>query len=113
MPRGPRLDAPGLLHHVMVRGIERRAIFRDDRDRTDFLRRPAAMVEANVLTVYAWAFLPNHLHLLVHTGQRPLTREHSWPAMLGRSIGATSATATSSRTAISPSRWRTSRTSSN
>jgi hypothetical protein len=22
MPRGPRLDAPGTLHHVIVRGIE-------------------------------------------------------------------------------------------
>jgi len=33
MPRGPRLDAPGVLQHVMVRGLERRTIFRDDRDR--------------------------------------------------------------------------------
>jgi len=24
MPRGARLDAPGTLHHVIVRGIERR-----------------------------------------------------------------------------------------
>ena len=29
MPRQPRLDAPETLHHVMVRGIERRALFRD------------------------------------------------------------------------------------
>jgi len=27
MPRGARLDAPGVLHHVMVRGIERRTIW--------------------------------------------------------------------------------------
>ena len=39
MPRQPRLDAPGTLHHVMVRGIERRAIFRDDTDRADFVAR--------------------------------------------------------------------------
>jgi hypothetical protein len=38
MPRGPRLDAPGVLHHVMVRGLERRAIFRDTRDRRDFVQ---------------------------------------------------------------------------
>ena len=37
MPRQPRLDAPGVLHHVMERGIERRAIFRDDTDRADFV----------------------------------------------------------------------------
>ncbi len=39
MPRGPRLDAPGVLHHVMARGIMRQAIFRDNRDRNDFVTR--------------------------------------------------------------------------
>ncbi len=74
MPRGPRLDAPGTLHHVMVRGIERRAIFRDDRDRDDFVRRLAGLAEAGALAVYAWALLPNHAHLLVRTGSHPLAR---------------------------------------
>ena len=74
MPRGPRLDAPGVLHHVMVRGIERRPIFRDTKDRADFLARLAALADAAALVVYAWALLPNHAHLLVRTGQRPLAR---------------------------------------
>jgi len=74
MPRGPRLDAPGVLHHVMVRGIEGRSIFRDDRDREDFLTRLAALVGTTGLTVYAWALLPNHAHLLVRTGARSLGR---------------------------------------
>jgi len=74
MPRQPRLDAPGTLHHVMVRGIERTTIFRDDRDRTDFVGRLTALVEAGAWTVYAWALLPNHAHLLVRTGARPLAR---------------------------------------
>jgi len=74
MPRQPRLDAPGVLHHVMVRGIERRAIFRDDADRADFVGRLAALVSATGLSVYAWALLPNHAHLLVRTGRRPLPR---------------------------------------
>jgi hypothetical protein len=30
MPRLARLDAPGVLHHIIIRGIERRAIFKDD-----------------------------------------------------------------------------------
>jgi REP element-mobilizing transposase RayT len=58
----------------MVRGIERRAIFRDDTDRADFVGRVAALVPATGLTVYAWALLPNHAHLLVRTGSRPLPR---------------------------------------
>ena len=37
MPRGPRLDAPETLHHIMVRGIERRALFRHDQHRAEFV----------------------------------------------------------------------------
>ncbi len=74
MPRQPRLDASGVLHHVMVRGLERRAIFRDDADRADFVERLAALAEGGALTVLAWACLPNHAHLLVRTGTRPLAR---------------------------------------
>jgi putative transposase len=59
MPRGPRLDAPGVLHHVMVRGIERRDIFRTDTDREDFVTRLAALAEAGAVSVFAWALLPN------------------------------------------------------
>ena len=39
MPRLARLDAPGVLHHIMIRGIERRKIFRNDKDREDFLEQ--------------------------------------------------------------------------
>ena len=37
MPRHSRIDAPGALHHVIIRGIERGVIFRDDKDRDGFL----------------------------------------------------------------------------
>ena len=83
MPPGFRWDVlphsvgnlrPGCLHHVMVRGIERTTLFRDDRDRADFVARLAALVGEAGLTVYAWALLPNHAHLLVRTGRRPLPR---------------------------------------
>ena len=39
MPRQARLDAPGTLHHVIVRGIERRRIVDDELDRRKFLDR--------------------------------------------------------------------------
>lgn len=72
MPRGPRLDTPGVIHHVMVRGIEGRSIFSDDRDRQDWVDRLAAVAPETGLSVIAWALLPNHIHLLVRTGERPL-----------------------------------------
>ena len=74
MPRQPRLDAPGALHHVMGRGIERTNIFRIDRDRDDFLNRLANQCMDGNLIVYAWCLLSNHFHLLVRTGREPISR---------------------------------------
>jgi len=74
MPRGPRLDAPGVLHHVMCRGIMRQVIFRDDTDRNDFVARLGSLASSGAFYVYAWALLPNHFHLLVRTAQWPLAR---------------------------------------
>ncbi len=51
MPRGPRLDAPGVLHHVMARGIERQRIFQADAAREDFVQRLARVAAAEALTV--------------------------------------------------------------
>jgi len=74
MPRQPRLDAPGALHHVMGRGIERTNIFRIDRDRDDFLNRLGNQCMDGNLIVYAWCLLSNHFHLLVRTGRQPIFR---------------------------------------
>jgi putative transposase len=72
MPRKARLDAPGALHHIVVRGIERRKIFRDDSDRDDFLERLSAILGESRTACYAWALMPNHFHLLLKTGQTPI-----------------------------------------
>ena len=37
MPRQARLDVPGALHHIMVRGINKTDIFKDKRDKARFL----------------------------------------------------------------------------
>jgi hypothetical protein len=46
MPRQPRLDAPGTLHHVMGRGIGRILISWEDTDRNDFIAHLAPLAEA-------------------------------------------------------------------
>ena len=65
MPRQARLDAPGVLQYVMARGIERRKIFWDDKDRTSFLERFAVILEETQTQCYAWALIPNHFHILL------------------------------------------------
>jgi len=72
MPRQARIDAPDAVQHIIVRGIERRRIFRDDADRDAFLVRLGAILRAAATPCYAWALLPNHVHLLLRTGQTPL-----------------------------------------
>ena len=74
MPRQPRLDAPGALHHVMGRGIERGNIFRTDRDREDFVKRLADLSMTRELIVYAWSLMPNHFHLLLRTGRQSISK---------------------------------------
>ena len=74
MPRQPRLDSPGLLQHVMARGIEGRKLFKDDKDRKSFLDRLAYILEETKTQCYAWALIPNHFHLLLRTGPTPLSK---------------------------------------
>ena len=63
MPRLARLDTPGLLQHVMARGIERREIFKDDKDRELFLGRLAIVLDETQTQCYAWALIPNPARL--------------------------------------------------
>jgi putative transposase len=57
----------------MARGIEKTKIFRNHKDREDFLSRLEESARAGAWLVYAWALMPNHLHLLVRTGLHPLS----------------------------------------
>ena len=59
---------------MTARGIERGAIFKDDADRQDFVDRLARLAETGALTVFAWALMPNHAHLLVESGGQELHR---------------------------------------
>src|SRR4030042_4532668 len=74
MPRQARLDASGVLHHVMARGIEQGLIFRDYRDREDLIRRLSELTLKQAWSIYAWALMPNHFHLLVRSGKNPLSQ---------------------------------------
>lgn len=70
MPRLARIDFPGLLHHIIARGINRQAIFVDKKDYTDFLERIEISQEKSPNQIFAWALMPNHFHLLVRSGAK-------------------------------------------
>lgn len=68
MPRVARLDAAGILHHVIIRGIEKRSIFRDAADQDWFVQRFGTLLQSSNTSCYAWALMTNHVHLLLRTG---------------------------------------------
>ena len=70
MPGIARLDTPGLLHHIIIRGIERRKIFNDDKDRENLIERLSILLPETKTQCYAWSFLSNHAHFLFRSGTR-------------------------------------------
>ena len=73
MPRQSRIDAPGALHHIMIRGIERKHIFKDNKDRDNFIERLGNIINETSTSCYGWALLSNHVHLLLRTGTDPIS----------------------------------------
>ena len=73
MPRKARIDAPGALHHIAIRGIERKAIFKDGQDYHSFLDRMGNLLKESSTGCHAWALMTNHIHLLLKTGLAPIS----------------------------------------
>ena len=73
MPRKARIDSPGALHHIIVRGTERRRIFSDDKDRDNFADRLGDIVTETETFCFGWALSPNHAHLVLKTGKTSIS----------------------------------------
>ena len=77
MLRQARLDAPGTLHHVIIRGIEQRQIVDVDEDWKNFVDRMGSLGLQTEPAIYAWA--------LTQIGTNPRSRDftgHYWAPML-------------------------------
>ncbi len=74
MARRPRVFAPGLLYHIIVRGNQRQKTFRSDNDYKAYLDRLEKYHVRFRVRVYAYCLMPNHAHLLLETGSTPLAK---------------------------------------
>jgi REP-associated tyrosine transposase len=74
MARRPRLFAPGLLYHVIVRGNQRQKTFLSDQDYRAYLERLAKYRERYGYNVHAYCLMPNHVHLLLESSDQPLAK---------------------------------------
>jgi hypothetical protein len=94
MPRLAKLDAPGVLHHTIIRGIERRLIFRDDFERENFLKRLSILILETRTVCYAWVFVSNQKRAWQETnyalsvfGNAPAASRRSYAAYVKRGYG--------------------------
>ena len=69
MPRGPRIEGAGLIHHVTGHSLPGVDAFPDDAACRGFLSLLAKTTVAFAWGVLAYSLLPNHHHLLVQTDE--------------------------------------------
>lgn len=74
MPRQARLDAPGTLHHVIIRGIDKSNIVDGRKDREDFVSRMGDIASDTKTVIYAWSLMTNHAHILLRSGSQGLPK---------------------------------------
>lgn len=67
MARPLRLPGAGRTYHVMARGNNRMAIFRDDLDCARFLGLIRAVIDRYAVDCLVYCVMPNHYHLVIRT----------------------------------------------
>lgn len=72
MPRSPRIEVAGGIHHVTSRGNRRERIFRDDRDRVALLRRLAIVTREYRWRCLSYCLMDNHVHFVIETPETTL-----------------------------------------
>src|SRR3954451_17302935 len=67
MPRKPREEVAGGIHHVYGRGNNRRLLYLDDVDREGYLALLRVVVARQGWRCLSYCLMSNHVHLLIET----------------------------------------------
>jgi REP element-mobilizing transposase RayT len=78
MPRKPREELAGAVHHVYARGNRRERIFFANADRTMYLSKLGETVARSGWRCLAYCLLNNHVHLLIETPRPNLGAGMQW-----------------------------------
>jgi len=82
MARPLRLEYPGAVYHVMARGHERAAIYRDRADREKFVALLGSITSDEQWVIHSYCLMPNHYHVLLETPQGGIS--HGMRSLNGR-----------------------------
>lgn len=74
MARKPRLEFSHAFYHVIVRGNQRQKVFLQNKDYEDYLSKLKFYRDKFGFVIYAYCLMPNHVHLLIETGDAPLSK---------------------------------------
>ncbi len=74
MARRPRIEYAGALYHVIARGNRKETVFLNNADYEDYLSRLSLYKKRFSFVIHAYCLMPNHVHLLIETGEVPLSR---------------------------------------
>ena len=74
MPRQPRAEFEGAIHHVFARGAARQDVFLDDADRRRYLALLDRTVSWMSWRCLTYCLMGNHMHLLIETPKPNLGR---------------------------------------
>ena len=67
MARSLRIEFPGAFYHVMSRGNEKQAIYRNRRDREKFLGYLESAAIRYGAIFHSYCLMENHYHLMIET----------------------------------------------
>ena len=74
MARPLRIQYPEAFYHITSRGNERKAVFRNDRDRNRFLSYLETAHDKYGAIIHVYCLMDNHYHLLVETPRSNLSQ---------------------------------------
>ena len=74
MARPLRIEYPGAVYHVICRGNNRQAIFRDDQDRKRYLEKLSLYCQEKKVDLMAYCLMSNHVHVLLETPEGNLSK---------------------------------------
>lgn len=74
MARKPRIEFEGGFYHVITRGNQRQRVFLDEKDFSKYLEFLSDYKERYGFWIYAYVLMSTHVHLLIETGQVPLSK---------------------------------------
>ena len=73
MPRTARIRSSTDMYHVIARGINKESIFKQKREKNNFIRLLLKHLKDRDIEIYAYVIMSTHFHILIHVDLKLLS----------------------------------------